>query len=309
MIDAIAHVTVGVASLDPVFDLWIDRFGLEVVARRRGADPGLGALWDIPAELIADQVLIRTPGAETGWLHFIEFSEPGEPARAGAAPTDLGPKNIDVNCVDMPAKYLDLEAAGCRFRSTVSEYEVDGIHAREVQMPSHDDVNVVLIEVLSGGFEMNFSSQGYAAVTSFVVIVPDTKIEAGIYAELFGLDELMHHRIAGPAIEKAIGLPKGAALDMRLMGREDQFFGRVELIAYQDLPGADRFQLAKPPAPGILGCTFAVTSLDRFVTHAENKDFRVVVNDPVETLFGSGPMCSLSSPAGLRIDVFERAGH
>lgn len=306
MVDAIAQVTVGVADMNSVFDLWIDRFGLETVARSGGSDPGLGLLWGVPPDSIADQVLVRTPGAETGWLHFVQFSEPHRSVRSGATVTDLGPKNIDVNCEDMPACYAELAAAGCRFRSAISEYEVDGIHAREVQMPSHDDVNVVLIEVLSGGFETTFSASGYAAVTSFVVIVPDTKIEADFYAELFGLDELMHHRIAGPGIEKVVGLPKGSALDMRLMGREKKFFGRVELIEYEGVHGMDRFTPAKPPAPGILGCAFAVESLNRFLARAEQQGTEVIAHDRVETLFGSGPMGSLKSPAGLHIDVFEK---
>ncbi len=59
MVDAISHVTIGVANLQPVFDLWIERLGLETVVRREGPDPGLAALWGIPAERIADQILIR----------------------------------------------------------------------------------------------------------------------------------------------------------------------------------------------------------------------------------------------------------
>ena len=233
MIGGIAHVTVGVADLQPVFDLWIDRFGLETVARLSGPDPGLGILWDIPAGSISDQALIRTPGADTGWLHFVQFSEPDAPVRAGAMATDLGPKNIDVNCEDMPARYGELEAAGCVFRSAVSEYQVGDIHAREAQMPGHDETNIVLIEILSGGFDMKHSPAGYAAMTSFVVIVPCTKTESRFYADVFGLDELMHHRITGRGIEEAVGLPKGSTLDMRLMGREQNFFGRVELIEYE----------------------------------------------------------------------------
>lgn len=305
MVDAIAHVTVGVADLRPVIDLWIDRMGLEIITRREGPDPGLGCLWDIPADRIVDQVLIRTPGTETGGLHFVQFRNPDTPVRAGAAATDLGPKNIDVNCVDMTARHAELAAAGCTFRSAISEYEADGLRAREVQMPSHDDTNVVLIEVLSDGFEMNFSPTGYAAMTSFVVIVPDTKIEAAFYAELFGLDEIMHHRIAGPGIEQAVGLPPGSVLDMRLMGRAQKLFGRVELIEYEGQRGQDRFPLAKPPAAGILRCAFSVESLRRFLDRAGQLDVQVRTQGHVETLFGAGPMCSLTSPAGLRIDVFE----
>ena len=160
MIDAIAHVTVGVADLAPVRRLWIDRFGLEIVAARVGPDEGLATLWGISPERIAEQLLLRTPAAPTGWLHFVRFNDPDAPVRQGAAPTDLGPKNIDVNCHDMPARYAELQQAGYAFRSTVVEYEVADLRAREAQMPGHDDINVVLVEILSEGYEIEFTSRG-----------------------------------------------------------------------------------------------------------------------------------------------------
>jgi catechol 2,3-dioxygenase-like lactoylglutathione lyase family enzyme len=305
MVDAIAHVTVGVADLKPVFDLWIDRFGLQSVVRRTGPDPGLARLWDIPAEQIADQILVRTPGAETGWLHFVQFHKPAAPVRQGAAATDLGPKNLDVNCHDLTARYTECKAAGYSFRSAISEYEVEDIRAREVQMPGHDDTNVVLIEILSAGFDVRFSPQGYAGVTSCVIIVPDTRIEAAFYRGLFGLDELMHHRIAGPGIEAAVGLPKGAVLDMRLMGRQGKLFGRMELITYQGLEGRDRFPLSKPPATGILHCGFAVESVPDTVQRARDAGINVDEFENIETIFASGRMAALHSPSGLRIELYQ----
>jgi len=306
MVDAIAHVTVGVADLQPVFDLWIDRFGLEVVARRVGPDPGLGALWSVPGGCIADQALVRTPGAETGWLHFVQFSEPDAPVRAGATATDLGPKNLDVNCRDMSARHAELQAFGCTFRSGISEYRVEEIHAREVQMPSHDETNIVLIEVLSNGFDIEFSPAGYGALTSFVVIVPDTRVEADFYRKIFGLDEIMHHRIAGPGIEEAVGLPKGTALDMRLMGRDAHLFGRMELITYEGLEGVDRFPLARAPALGVLHCGFAVESVQEILDRARTSGLVFSEVRDIETIFGAGHMGILSSPAGLRIDVYQK---
>lgn len=306
MIDAISHVTVGVADMRPVEDLWIDRFGLEIVDRRTGPDPGLGKLWDIAPDLIAEQLMLRTPGAATGWLHFVQFNNPDPPVRDGAAATDLGPKSIDVLCEDMPSRYSEMQAAGYRFRSEVGEYEVDDIRAREAQMPGHDDTNIVLIEILSGGFDIEYSPAGYGAVMSFVVIVPETQPEAKFYSTIFGLDEIMHHRITGPGIEAAVGLPKGAALDMRLMGRENHIFGRMELISYEAISGADRFASAKPPATGALHVGYAAESISDFVSEARESGYVVTAVQDIESIFGAGPMTYLRSPAGLRIDVFQK---
>jgi catechol 2,3-dioxygenase-like lactoylglutathione lyase family enzyme len=306
MVDAIAHITVGVADLQAVFDLWIGHFGLEIVARRTGSDPGLGKLWDIPAEHIADQVLVRTPGATTGWLHFVQFNDPVSAVRDGAAATDLGPKNLDVNCFDMDVRYEQLQAQGQHFRSEIVEYRIDDVHAREVQMPGHDETNIVLIEILSDGCDIEFSPAGFGGVTSFVVVVSDTIEEAGFYRDVFDLDEVMHHRITGAAIEKAVGLPAGAALDMRLMGREKHIFGRMELISYQGLAGLNRFPLARAPALGTLHCGFAVDSVPETLEKARRAGLVASEFEDIETIFGTGHMGVFQSPAGLRVEAYHR---
>ncbi|HJP05347.1 MAG: hypothetical protein CL799_01970 [Chromatiales bacterium] len=302
----ISYVSIGVADMASAEKLWVKALGLEIVDRRQGPDPELGKLWGLPADQFANQVLLRTPGAETGQLHFVQFREPDEPVRKGAAPTDLGAKNIDVNCTDMPELAEKLRGAGYSFRSDIAEYEVGGIHAREVQMPGHDEVNIVFIEILSQGFEVNYSPQGFAALTSFVVIVPGTLIESRFYQDVFGYDEIMHHRITGPGIEEAAGLPKGTALDMRLCGSEDNLFGRMELIEYEGLLGENRFRRAVPPATGILRCGFIVESLDDVVTRASGMSIDVKHSGDVDAIFGNGAMALLNSPAGLQIEVLQQ---
>jgi catechol 2,3-dioxygenase-like lactoylglutathione lyase family enzyme len=293
MTDAIKQITIGVADLDDALKLWCGRFGLDVIARQAGPDTGLGILWDVPADRIADQALVGTPGAGAGWLHLVQF----------AGTTDLGPKSLDVHCRDMPARYAELGSDGYRFRAPISEYEVGDLRAREAQMPAHDDTNVVLIEVF--GWDIRLSDSGYGGVTSFVVVVPDAKVEGAFYTELFDLDELMHHRITGPAIEQAVGLPKGSTLIMRLLGRETEMFGRMELVQYEGLAGTDRFPLAKAPALGTLHCGFQVDSLEAFVERAGRAGAAVRHYGSIQTISGSGRAAAVDSPAGLRVEVFE----
>lgn len=307
MTDALSHVTVGVARMADALALWVDRFGLEVAAAREGPDPALAGLWGLAPERIAAQRLLRTPGARTGALHLVAFQDPGPPVRAGAAATDLCPKSIDVNCTDIGARVAELRAAGCTFRTPVSEYEVDGLRAREAQMTGPDDTNIVLIEIL--GDDLPLGPRGYGAVTSFVVTVPDTAVEAAFYRDVLGLDEVMHHRIAGPGIEQAVGLPPGAALDLRLMGRDGDSghkYGRMELIAYEGARGANRHPLARPPATGILGCGYAVADLDVVAARAASRGYRMERHSGGDMLPGTGPVLVLRSPAGLRVEV--RAG-
>jgi catechol 2,3-dioxygenase-like lactoylglutathione lyase family enzyme len=301
----IACVSVGVADMNAVRRLWVDELGLDVIDRRRGPDAELARLWNIPAEQIVEQLLLGTPGAASGRLHFVQFREPEDAVRKGAAPTDLGAKNLDVNCTDMPALVARLRAAGYAFRSEIGEYDIDGITAREVQMPVHDDVNVVLIEVLTKGFEVEYTAAGFAALTSFVVIVPDVEREIAFYQQLFGMQNILSHKLSGPAIEMAAGLPAGTVLDLHLLGGPDNLFGRMELIEYVGVNGANCFTRAVPPATGILRCGFAVASLDEFAALALEHAVPITRSLEVDVIFAKGKFLQLSSPAGLQIEIYE----
>jgi len=300
MTDAIAHVTVGVADLEPALDLWCGTFGMEIVGRRDGADPALAALWDMRPHEICAQALIRSPGTTVGWLHLVQFSDPAAPVRADADPMDLGPKNLDVYCDNIHARVGELQAAGWPFRSRVIEYKVGDIVASEVQMPGPDDTNIVFVEV--DGQTMPVSPAGYCGITSFVVIVPNLEVEAGFYKEVLGFEELLRHRITGAEIEEIVNLPSMTGVEMLVLGREHERFGRVELIQYDGSPGADRFGLARAPALGSLHCAFRVASIDATLARHAGPVQRV---DASGALFGAGAAAVLRSPAGLHVELFE----
>jgi catechol 2,3-dioxygenase-like lactoylglutathione lyase family enzyme len=299
----IGWVSVGVADMAAVRSLWVEQLGLDVVDRRVGPDPELAGLWNIPAEQIIEQLLLATPGATTGLLHFVQFRDPAPAVREGAAPTDLGAKNLDANCTGMPELVEQLMAAGYTFRSAIGEYELDDIRAREVQMPTHDALNVVLIEVLSDGFEVEYTRQGYAALTSFVVIVPDVDKEVQFYQQLFGMQDILTHKLSGPAIEMAAGLPAGTVLDLHLLGEPDNLLGRMELIEYVGVQGDNRFANAVPPSTGILRCGFKVDGAAEFAARAAAQGVELINQTKIDAIFGAGQMLELVSPAGLRIEV------
>jgi len=301
----IAYVSVGVQDMDAVRRLWVDELGLDIIARREGKDPELGRLWNLPAEQFVDQLLLGTPGAASGRLHFVQFRNSDGAVRSNAASTDLGAKNLDANCTDMPERVDQLRTAGFAFRSAIGEYEIDGIQAREVQMPAHDDVNVVLIEVLSGGFDVNYTDKGFAALTSFVVIVSDVDLEVDFYQRLLGMQDILSHKLSGPAIEMAAGLPSGTVLDLHLLGAPDNLFGRMELIQYVGVDGDNRFERAVPPATGILRCGFVVDSADDILLRLNQLGTCVQQEIHVDAIYGKGRIVEFSSPAGLMLEVME----
>ena len=303
----IAYITISVADMDVALDFWVDRMGFELSRRRSGSDELMAALWGIEAHDVIDQALLTSPGASAGRVHLMQFAHPGEAVRHEAAPTDIGPKNLDINCTDMHRHVADLKSAGYSFRSEVGEYTLEGLHTREVQMPCHDDINMVFIEVLSEAeaFQTDFSPRGFAGVTSFVVVVPDTLPESQFYQQLFSLDELLHHRVSGPEIEAVVGLPKGAALELRMLGKTIEPFGRMELVSYEGIQGVNRFNRTVPFATGVISCAFIVPLLAKTVAGLEALALPAADAGRFNTVLGEADVVRTTSPAGMKIDLLQ----
>ena len=96
MTTGISYVSIAVADMQQVRELWIKQFGLTALEHRVGPDAELAKLWGIDPTQISEQLLLASPSAETGKLHFVELADPGSAVRQNAAPYDLGAKNLDV---------------------------------------------------------------------------------------------------------------------------------------------------------------------------------------------------------------------
>lgn len=259
---AFRTVVVGVADLAPVRALWIDLFGFEAVPQPEGRLRALTSRWGLPGDAINDVLQLRTPGCEAGQLLFVQFRDGADSVRAGAAPTDRCPKNLDVYVDDLPARLPALRNAGCRFRNdTPSEVTApNGVRFRELHLHGHDDLNIVLLQLLDES--MAFSPKGFAGIGALVTIVGDPAAEVSFHAANGGFEPVAKHRLDGPEIERMIGLPPGAALDITILGGQHHL-GQLEVIAYEGVEGKDRYPRTRPPARGILEIELNEDSLNK----------------------------------------------
>jgi len=298
------HVTVGVADLDTALDLWRDEFGFDVRVQRDGPDAGLAELWGLASgNAILRQAVVGTPGVSHGLIHLVQFAEPGEPVRAGAQVFDLLPKNLDIHVKDLPANFERLRAKGRSFRSEqYSEVtSPSGTTFREIHMHGHDDINVVLLEVI--GEEVTYSPKGFAGVGPLITIVPNAPQEQEFYVNLLDLEVLSENLLVGEDIERMVGLPKGAGLDVRVLGEPHNEFGRMEIVDYQGVEGEDRYARAVAPALGTLHVRYEVPSLEPLTTRLDSLAIPFERFAGIESLLGTGDVVVFHSPAGLRIEA------
>ena len=306
-INSISSIVVGVRNMDVALDLWISTFGFEILEQRKGADPDLSKLWGLDKDEITQQTLIATPSMKVGMLHFVEFKNPSIEVRESASSTDLGPKNLDITCKDLPERYEELLTMGHQFRSKYVSYRVEATNADviEVQMPGHDSTNIIFMEWL--GEKITLSDQGYGGITSLVTVVPNLDEEANFYQSVFGLKETIHEDLFGPHVEEMIGLPKGGGLVLKLLeGDETDRYGRVELVNYVGADKQiDRYKIAKPPALGTLHCNFRTDSIDVFGDKLDQIGIDSQFNEDLDLIYGKSSIYTMWTPAGLRIDVME----
>jgi catechol 2,3-dioxygenase-like lactoylglutathione lyase family enzyme len=300
-----SSVTVGVADLDEALSLWRTAFGLEVRFGREGADEDLSRLWNLPTDAIQRQALIAAPGVATGMIHLVEFTHPGPVIREGAQAFDVVPKNLDIYVQDMPSRVDALRKAGYRFRNEhYSEVTApDGTQFREIHLPSHDGINVVLLEIL--GLTMPFNPVGFSGVGPLITIVNDAASERAFFQDIIGLSMLSENLLDGPEIEKMVGLPKGAALDVSIWGDAVAPFGQVEIIDYRGTQGKNLYPLTVPPNRGILQLKYQVADLDVFSVLLQQAGISHSLPVDVDVLPGKGRHLRFRSPAGLNLEAFQ----
>lgn len=208
---AFSHVTVGVTRLDAATRFWRGNFGLRVRELREGPDEALAPLWAIPPTTITRQAMVATATgaggstwAPVGGLHLVEFSNPLPPVRRGARVYDRGPKNLDLYTADLPG---------------------------------HDEINVVLLEVVGPGYSTSLTDRGFAGIGPLVTIAGNGRAEAAFYRDVLGLPPTLELSLQGPEIERAVGLPPGAGLDLWVLGDPAEPLGRIEIIQYRPVQG------------------------------------------------------------------------
>jgi len=304
-IRSIDTIIVGVQNINEAIELWVNQFGLDIVSEREGIDADLSRLWQLEDDEITKQALLATPKIDVGKIHLVQFKNPSTAVRQNANATDLGPKNLDVTCLDLPSKYDELIKMGYQFRSEYVGYQIESIGADvlEVQMPGHDHTNIIFVEQL--GEKIQLSKRGYGGITSLVTIVSELDEETDFFMDIFSLKEALSEDLFGEHVEKMIGLPKGGGLRLNLLeGDEIDRYGRVELVAYigaekQD----DLYKIANPPALGTLHCVFRVENIDKIKNKLRNRSVSFKEHGLLDLIYGKGEIISFRSPAGLRIEV------
>ena len=300
-------VSIGTADVEGALDFWVGRLGFECASRAEGDDPGLREHWGIADRQIARQAMVRAVGAENGGMHLVEWDVAAESVRADAQVFDLCPKNLDIYVDDLPARMAQLVEQGVVFRNERYSEAVspDGVHFREIHLAGHDDINIVLLQVI--GSDTPIPNSGFYGLGPLVCIVRDPAAEKRFIELVLGLSLSHNNILQGPEIEEMIGLPAGCALEVSIWAEPGQPLGEVELVTYQGTEGEDRYPRAQPRARGITHLNWWVDDIEAFAAHLRAQGVPYAVSKVKGNLFQSSSSLVFQSPAGLRLEVHQRS--
>ena len=299
-------VSIGTKDLEAALDFWVARLGFECVARVEGDDPGLRQHWGLPDQHVARQAMVRSSATAHGGMHIVEWAAPAESVRGNAMVFDLCPKNLDIYVDDLPARMAQLVDQGVVFRNEHYSEAVspDGVHFREIHLAGHDDINIVLLQVI--GSDTPIPPTGFSGVGPLVCIVREPKEEKRFYEQVVGL-KLSHDNIlGGPDIEQMIGLPAGCALEVSIWAEPGQPLGEVELVTYQGTDGADLYPRARPGARGVTHLNWQVEDIEAFAAHLSAHGVDHSASTINGSLIQSRASLIFHSPAGLRLEAHLR---
>ena len=300
-------VSIGTADMGAALDFWVGRLGFECVARAEGDDPGLREHWGVTDRQIAQQAMVRSAGAENGGMHLVEWNVAAESVRAEAQVFDLCPKNLDIYVDDLPVRMAQLTEQGVVFRNEHYSEAVspDGVHFREIHLAGHDDVNIVLLQVI--GSDTPIPDSGFYGIGSLVCIVRNPAEEKRFIDTVLGLSLSHNNILKGPEIEEMIGLPAGCALEVSIWAEPGQPLGEVELVTYHGTDGANRYPRAQPGARGITHLNWWLDDIEAFAAHLTEQGVSCKLSKVEGSLIQSSSSLIFQSPAGLRLEAHERS--
>lgn len=296
-------VSVGTSDLRAALGFWTEWLGFDCLEHLDGDDPVLRAHWGITDQRIVSQAMVRASGAGVAGVHLIELDPPRDSVRGGAQVFDLCPKNLDIYVDDLPRRMRELKSRGAVFRNAdYSEAESpDGVRFREIHLPAHDDLNIVLLQIL--GSVERFPESGFRGIGPLISIVRDQQAERQFYRDVIGLSLTHDNVLEGPEIERMIGLPAGSSLEVSIWAQPGQSLGEIELVTYRGVSGNDLFAKAVPGARGVTQLNWRVSSCDAWRCWLDHQGIAYRESKIAARLIRSAEVLVLQSPAGLRIEL------
>lgn len=305
MIDGVHHVVLGCSNFEASYKLFSEDLGLSLVTASTAVTNDRKRLWGLAQDSTCREAVFGTPGRDRGLVRLVDFGLlAGTPVREGAEPFECSPKNLDYLTPDAQEGYARLVDRGHRFRSEPVSWTYEGVLVCEAQLPLQDGYNIVITSPMPE----DKVEVPYSGFSSSVFVVPDIEAAVLIYNQGLGLPLRHSARFAGPEIEKMVGLPPGAGLNMRVVGPQERL-GQVELVQYDGVVGRNLTSAARPPRTGLLYPAFHTEDIAKTERTLVEAGFWIETGqtETHDSLYGTALVLTAVTPWGQLMEFWTAA--
>ncbi|MGJ3230604.1 MAG: VOC family protein [Oceanicaulis sp.] len=305
---------VSVRDLAPIFEFMTEFAGYEVM--ETGAlDPAWLAAWGLPDAASGDYVLLRSPGKPVGWVRLVRFEGVEQVLiRPGAQAWDQGGLfSLMVRSEEAEEVADAAHARGWSVFNQPQIFEFGPLTIKNVVVRLPDGVNLAVYSRVSPPVEGWDDLDGFSYPFNTMAMVHDIEAERRFFEAGLGFFPFWEgdYIDAGPVDTNfampdnlAPEIPRRTAILQQRQGED----GRIELMQFVGLDGADFSDRARPPNLGLLGVRIPVDDLDAALGRLSALGFDPAAGPKsgARSPYGAVRWAAVRSPSGIVVELFEQ---
>lgn len=310
------EVVFSVSDLEASARFYQQVAGWEVVVEGQAA-PELATHWGLDEHQVVEQVLLRNPGTDRGWLRLVRF--PGaeqRQMRSSAQTWDTGGIfDVNTRSLDIHEKFEQFRTHGWQSYSDPIQFTFGPFVVWEVLLRGPDGVVFAVSERVQPPLEGWTHLRELSNIFNSTQIVADFETSLAFYRDALGFKVYLEHE--GPSEEagpNVLALPFNLATEIPrrvvILSPDGSNTGSVELIAFDGATGADHSDNARAPNLGILALRFPVSDLEAYSRRLAGYGV-TPINGPSTVLiepYGEVEIMTIRAPEGSWLEFYQPTG-
>jgi len=215
-IGGFSEAVISVSDFEPHLAFYEDEAGWEIV-ERGSVDPRFDEFWRLESAAPIDQILLRNPGTDRGYVRLIRFPQAErQRIRSGDQAWDTGGIfDFNLRVANMASVHTSLQARGWQGASDPLEFSFGPFRVGEWIVRGPDGVRYALIERIEPPLEGWPHMRRFSRVFNSTQIVRDIEVARAFYVDTLGFDiYLESSRPSAAAGPNVLGLPHNLATEI-----------------------------------------------------------------------------------------------
>jgi len=312
-IGGFSEAVISVSEFEPHLDFYEEEAGWEVV-ERSSIDPRFGKFWQLDSAGPIDQILLRNPGTDRGYVRLVHFPQPKRrQIRSNDQAWDTGGIfDLNLRVADMASVHASLQAKGWQGTTDPVEFSFGPFRVGEWIVRGPDGVRYALIERIEPPLEGWPHLRKFSRVFNSTQIVRDIEAARAFYVDKLGFDVYLESSRPSPAAgPNVLGLPHNLATEITrhvfILHPQKANDGSVEILQFDGATGVSFADRAVPPNIGALMLRFPVQDMERLLMRFRDREITVVAGPMTLNLppYGEVRLVAVRAPDGAWLEFYE----